>query len=204
MQTKPKYKICRRLGDKVFAKCQTTKFTISGTEKKSRGKKRRGTLSGYGLQLLEKQKAKYTYGLRERQFSNYVKTVRNLKGGNQTENLFKMLERRLDNAVYRIGFANSRAFARQLVSHGHIMINNRRMNIPSYQIKVGDRISVRTGSQTCGPFKDLAEKQKDLTVPAWLTYDGLTKTAVITTLPSISGKEAGLNFDSILEFYSRV
>ncbi|MEK7478275.1 MAG: 30S ribosomal protein S4 [Patescibacteria group bacterium] len=204
MQTKPKYKICRRLGDRVFSKCQTTKFTISGTEKRSAGKKRRRPLSEYGAQLLEKQKAKYTYGLRERQFANYIKATRNLTSGSGAENLFKFLERRMDNVVYRLGFANSRAFARQLISHGHIMLNNRRVTTPSYQVRIGDQISIRPGSKDSGPFKNLAEKQKDLTVPAWITYDAVTQKAAIVVLPSMSEKEAGLNFNSILEFYSRV
>src|SRR5690349_20408535 len=108
MKIGPKYKIARRLGERVFPKTQTTKFTVSGLKDKRKG--RRSAMSEYGKQLLEKQKAKYTYGVNERQFANYVKSAQKAKGEAPTEALYRNLERRLDNVVYRLGLAKSRAF----------------------------------------------------------------------------------------------
>lgn len=207
MQIGPRYKICRRLGDRVFSKCQTTKFTVSGTEKKTKGgaaKRGRRGGSEYGQQLLEKQKARFAYGISERQFSNYVKKARTVKGGNPSAELFKQLESRLDNVVYRLGLVPSRLAARQIVSHGHIMINGRKTTIPSAIVSRGDNVSIRPGSREIGPFRNLAERQKDHTFPEWLSYD-LDKNEGLIKGEAILGQtEAGLNFGAILEYYSRV
>lgn len=204
MRIGPKYKIARRLGDRIFPKTQGTKFTVSGTEKKARGKKGRRTMSEYGTQLIEKQKAKYTYGVSEKQFRNYVNKTKTDKKETPAGSLYRALENRLDNVVYRMGLVGSRAFARQAVSHGHIMVNGRRMTIPSYSVRVGDIIGIRPGSRDNGIFRELADKIKDRQAPNWVSVDPLKFEATIKGLPSIADKEANLNFNSILEFYSRV
>lgn len=203
MKIGPKYKICRRLGERVFSKCQTTKFTISGTTKKTKSKKR-ATTSEYGHQLLEKQKVKYTYGLRERQFANYIKEVRTKKEANPVEELYKNLESRLDNIVYRLGLVNSRIFARQMVSHGHIMVNDYKVNIPSYRIKTGDVISIRPQSRNKKLFKWFEENKKDYQIPVWLSFNEAKMAGTVKNLPAFSPEVSTLNFSSILEFYSRV
>lgn len=208
MQIGPRYKICRRLGDRVFSKCQTTKFTVSGVEKKTKGgaNAKRGRRGGseYGQQLLEKQKARFAYGVSERQFSNYVKKARLVKGGSPALELFKQLENRLDNAVFRLGLVPSRLAARQIVSHGHIMVNGRKNTIPSATISKGDIISIRPGSREIGPFRNLAERQKEYTSPEWLNYDLEKNEGVIKGEPIFGQTEATLNFSAILEYYSRV
>jgi len=203
MKIGPKYKICRRLGERVFSKCQTTKFTISGTAKKTKSKRRANT-SEYGQQLLEKQKVKYTYGIRERQFANYIKEVRARKETNPVEELYKNLESRLDNIVYRLGLVNSRIFARQMVTHGHIMVNDRKVNIPSYRVKKGDVISVRPQSKDKKLFKWFEENKKDHQLLSWLVFDGEKMSGTVKSLPAFGPEVSTLNFNSILEFYSRV
>ncbi len=201
----PKYKIARRLEDKIFSKTQTTKFAISGSDGKS-GKPgaRKKTVSEYGRQLLEKQKAKYTYGVNERQFSNYVKQVRTMKNVNTSAEMFKLLENRLDNIVFRLGLANSRLLSRQMVSHGHILVNGRRINVPSAQIKTGDKVSVRPQSRNKGLFTTLEDRLKTYTAPNWVIFDEKTMSGEVKGSPEYGETESNLNFASILEFYSRV
>ncbi len=206
MKIGPKYKICRRLGDRIFSKCQTTKFSISGSAngKKTQSGKRRRPLSEYGSQLLEKQKAKYTYGVNEKQFANYVKDIRTRKKGLSTENLYQALESRLDNVVFRLGLVNSRIFARQIVSHGHIMVNGRKVTIPSYKIKVGDKVSIRPQSREKKILIWFAENHKDYQTPSWLVFDESAMEGAVKSLPAYSPESVSLNLSSILEFYSRV
>lgn len=201
MKIGPKYKICRRLGDRVFSKCQTTKFTVSGTNKKKVGRPRKA-MSEYGSQLLEKQKVRYTYGVNEKQFSNYVKDIRKKKDGSPTSHLYQALELRLDNTVYRMGLVNSRIFARQIVSHGHIMVNGRKVTIPSYKVKPGDKISIRPQSKDKKLFDWFRETSKDYNPPAWLSMDEQGE-AIVKSIPEWDDSTT-LNFGSILEFYSRV
>ncbi len=205
MKIGPKYKICRRLGDRVFSKCQTTKFTVSGTNRKKQGK-RRGNVSEYGLQLLEKQKARYTYGISEKQFSNYVKKVRaNQKAGSDpTQELYQALEARLDNVIFRAGLVNSRIFARQVVSHGHIMVNGRRVTVPSYQMKIGDKFSIRPQSREKKMFQYFEENKKDHQLPEWLAFDTDKKEGELKGLAVLADDPTTLSFRTILEFYSRV
>lgn len=203
MITGPKYKICRRVGDKVFGKCQTTKFTVSGSTKVTKGRPK--ALSEYGSQLMEKQKAKYTYGVSERQFANYVGKARAVHGGSPVDQLFKLLETRLDNVVYQMGIVPSRTFARQVVSHGHILVNGKRVTIPSYQVRPGDVLIVRPQSAGNGIFRNLIERAKDHVMPAWVTFDPTAKQGTVKALPPLRrDSETTLNFNSIIEFYSRV
>ena len=199
MKTGPKFKICRRLGDNVFGKCQTTKFSISGSPKGAGGKPRgRGrAMSEYGTQLLEKQKARYTYGMSEHQFARYVKAHR------QGPDLYQVLESRLDNAVFRLGWTTSRAAARQFVTHGHVRVNGRRMNTPSYAVKVGDELAIDEKSLATSAFSNLAERLKDHQLPAWLESEKVGQ-GKVKTKPVGSEGELNLNFGAIIDFYSRV
>ncbi|HPB60343.1 MAG TPA: 30S ribosomal protein S4 [Candidatus Paceibacterota bacterium] len=204
MKIGPKYKICRRVGDRVFGKCQTTKFTISGPDKKRRtGKRPKGAPSEYSLQLLEKQKARFTYGVTERQFAKYVAGIKKHEDSNRAISMFKTLETRLDNVIFRLGLAPSRALARQLVSHGHILVNNRRTRVPSTQVRVGDKISIRPQSKNNGVFQNLTEKTKDYTIPEWLSLDLEKGEGVVKGEPIAGKAETTINFELILEFYSR-
>jgi small subunit ribosomal protein S4 len=204
MSKETKYKICRRLGTGVFEKCQTQKFVLS-EQKKSGGKKfgRRKQVSDYGLQLLEKQKIRFTYGLKERQLVKYVKESLAFGGSSVYETLFKNIESRLDNVVFRLGLASTRAAARQMVVHGHITVNGRKLNIPSYNTKIGDVISVRKQSQDKTLFENLEEKVKERSTPNWLVFDIKVKQGKISGVPKI--EKGGETFDlrSVFEYYSR-
>ncbi|HEY4476457.1 MAG TPA: 30S ribosomal protein S4 [Candidatus Paceibacterota bacterium] len=207
MKTGPKFKICRRLGERIFPKCQTTKFTISsgGLAKpgKAGGGRRSRSASDYGSQLREKQKARYTYGVNERQFRNYVERSRKLKTGNPLLNLGQLVESRLDNVVYRLGLVSSRAFARQVVGHGHILVNGRRVTIPSYAVSVGDVISIRSQSRDNGVFREVAERLKEVEPPSWLLYTA-DREAKVVAEPMLEEAESNLNLSAIIDFYSRV
>lgn len=198
----PKYKIARRLGERIFSKTQNTKFSISGSERSERGGRPRAT-SDYGRQLIEKQKARYTYGVPERQFANYVKKIKTLRATDKSLALFRALERRLDNVVYRLGLATSRLLARQLVAHGHILVNGRKVRIPSFQVSVGDIVAIRPGSKAIGPFRNLEEKFKDYQPPIWLKTNPDGSWAV-AAVPEAQTDELNLNFGTIIEYYGRV
>jgi small subunit ribosomal protein S4 len=206
MKTGPKFKICRRLGERIFPKCQTTKFAISSTGAAKAGKttgRRSRSASDYGTQLREKQKARYTYGVNERQFRSYVKRSQMIKTGNPLVNLGQLVESRLDNVVYRLGFVPSRAFARQVVSHGHILVNGGRVTIPSYVVTVGDIISIRVQSRDNGVFREVATRLKEYEPPAWLLYTADREAKVIAK-PALEETESNLNLSAIIDFYSRV
>src|SRR3989344_533044 len=171
MLTKPKFKICRRLGPGVYDKCQTRKFSSASGKFGGPNARRPKALSEYGTQLIEKQKIRFSYGITERQLSNYVKKASHIKGAHTVEKFYEELESRLDNAVYRMGLAASRRAARQMVSHGHFIVNDHKVTIPSYEVKIGDIIKIREGSKGSKLFEGLAEKLKDYNAPAWVTFD---------------------------------
>ncbi len=199
----PKYKICKRVGGAVFPQCQSPRYTAS-LSKEGKGKKRRSKpRSEYGVQFLEKQKAKFNYGVTERQFENYIESAQKIKGSNPASNLSQLLERRLDNLIYRLGFASSRAFARQLVSHCHILINGKRNNIPSYQVKKGDKVSIRKKSLDNSIFRNLKDGFKGVKFPKWIKFDIEKMEAEIVSLPDISDGDQTLNLNTVIEFYSR-
>jgi len=161
-----------------------------------------GRKSEYATQLLEKQKAKLIYGILERQFQKYY-TEAFKQTGNTGEGLLSLLERRLDNVVYRSGFATTRAQARQLVTHGHMQVNGRRVNIPSYQVRVNDLVTIRPQSSA---KKIFAELSKTLTLhqpPAWLKVDPTAINTTVTALPTRADVEMNIDPQLIIEFYSR-
>ncbi len=200
MKTGPKYKIARRLGAPIFEKTQTAKFEKSKERRqKSFGKAK----SAFGTQMNEKQKARLTYGVSERQFKNYVKGILESKSTNQNDKLFEVLESRLDNAVMRAGFAATRRHARQVVSHGHIVVNGTKTTIPSYKLRVGDVFKPRGGSLTGKLFANIDEKIKDVTAPNWLDLDKKTKEVKVVGAPKTDPRELMFDISAIFEYYKR-
>jgi small subunit ribosomal protein S4 len=200
MLSKPKFKICRRLGPGVYDKCQTAKFSTT-TMKGGAGARRPKALSEYGAQFLEKQKIRFSYGISERQLSNYVEKATHIKGAGTAEKFYEELESRLDNVVYRMGLANSRRGSRQMVSHGHFIVNDHKITVPSYEVKPGDVIKIREGSKNKKLFEGLEGRLKDYTAPSWLSFDLNTKEGKILAKPK--NIETFLDLNAVLEFYSR-
>jgi small subunit ribosomal protein S4 len=166
------------------------------------GQGRRGKPSEYGLQLREKQKARRIYGVLESQFRRYFKEADRRKGITG-ENLLQLLELRLDNVVYRLGFAASRAEARQLVRHGHFNVGGRKVSIPSYQLSPGEVIAVRPGSRDKGSFKDLAELMRNQGTVDWLEADRQALSGKVVRLPAREEIDAPITEHLIVELYSR-
>jgi small subunit ribosomal protein S4 len=167
-------------------------------------KKHRATLTDFGRQLHEKQKVRNTYGLSEKQFSNYVKESSGKQGVSPSEYLFEVLESRLDNAVFRAGIASARSVARQMVNHGHIIVNGRRTNIPSRRLKIGDVFAVRDESKKTKLFEGVGEKLKHAAPPVtWIKIDGDKQDAHFQGKPKVGQVEQSFNFTAIIEFYSR-
>jgi small subunit ribosomal protein S4 len=198
---------CRRAGEKLFlkgdrcfgAKCALTRRSFAPGQ---HGPTQRIRLTSYGEQLKEKQKAKRVYGLRERQFSNYVAKASKRKG-NTAEGLLKFLEKRLDNVVYRLGLAKSRESARQIVSHCHILVDNKRVNIPSFQVEPDQIVSIAEKSQPKKIFENLKQTLIKHEVPVWLSLNVETLTGKILAEPKIEGMQFNFDPKKIIEFYSR-
>ena len=199
MISKPKFKICRRLGPGVYDKCQTPKFSAnSGKLKKGARPK---ALSEFGAQLVEKQKVRFSYGISEKQLSNYVENAMKIKGAGVADKLFERLETRLDNVIYRMGLAHTRRLARQMVSHGHFIVNGKRTTVPSYEIKSGDIIKVREGSKGSVLFSNLGEKLKEYKAPVWVAFNPEKGEGSIKDKPK--NIETFFDLNAVLEFYSR-
>lgn len=197
---RPKHKLCRLYGEKLCdsPKCPITRRNYpAGQHGASR---KHAKLSGYGKQLREKQKAKRLYGLLERQFSNYV-TEASKKTGDTSKFLLSYLESRLDNVVYRGGIGASRAAARQIVTHGHITVNGRKLDIPSYRVKVGDVIAIKESDKKSKLFENLSEKMGKMEYPAWLGADQKSLAIKMLNAPTLENPQ--FNAKSIIEFYSR-
>ena len=205
MKIGPKYKICKRLGSTVFDKCQTAKFTLAKdkAQKKGRTGKRPRQMSDYGRQLIEKQKVRYTYGIAEKQMSKYVKEAVAKKDVKPAVQLIENLESRLDNVVYRLGLAKSRQMSRQMVSHGHITIDGRKVTIPSYKVSKGMKIGVREGSRASGLFTNTQENLKDAVTPSWISFNEKTLEGEIKGKPAGDSTENMFDIGSVLEYYSR-
>jgi len=208
--TGPVCKLCRREGEKLFLKgsrCLTPKCSFERRayppgQHGREGQFRRGRASEYLLQLREKQKARRIYGIMERQFSNYFRQATR-RPGLTGSNLLIMLESRLDNVVYRLGFASSRAHARQIVSHGHVMLNGRKTDVSSALVAVGDIVSVRPESIQRPYFKELRQNIDDRQVPRWLSLDTGNLSGTVLNLPVREDIDMSLNEQLIVEYYSR-
>ena len=199
-------RLCRREGAKLFLKgsrCYTKKcaFERRPTPPGQHGVRRR-KVGEYGLQLREKQKVRRVYSVLERQFKNYFDSA-DARPGMTGENLLRMLELRLDNVVYRMGFASSRAQARQLVAHGHFAVNGRPTNVPSYQLKAGDRVEVRESRAAREPFKLAKETLRSHQGPEWLSVDAAKLAGTIAELPRRDQMPLDLNEQLVVEYYSR-
>lgn len=201
MKIGPKYKIARRLGVPIFEKTQTQKFALS--EEKKLKRKRERPKTDYGVQLAEKQKARMFYGITEKQFKNYVKKSLTQKGVSPSAELLSKLESRLDNTVWRIGFAPTHSAARQMVSHGHIIVNGKRSKVPSFHLNVGDVIGIRDGSKKSVMVSHIIEEGLSKEIPAWINFDNLKKEARIESKPTVGENELLFNLGHVIEFYQR-
>ncbi len=215
-QLGPVCKLCRREGEKLYLKgerCFTPKCSIEkrafppGQHGKTagRGGGRGGSRTGesdFARQLRAKQKARRVYGVFERQFRRYYETALGRRGLTGL-NLLQILESRLDNVVYRLGFASSRAEARMLVTHGHFMVNGRRTDVPSMLLKEGDQISIRSGSDDLTYFKNLSALAEKRTSPSWLNRDVNSMTGSVSRMPDRPEIEGTLSEQLIIEYYSR-
>ena len=200
-------RMCRREGTKLFLKgekCFSTKCALNNrpTPPGQHGQARQRKASEYGLQLREKQKARRAYGLLESQFHKTYERATSMKGVTG-ENLLSLLERRLDNVVYRLGFANSRRQARQLVNHGHFTVNGNRVNIPSYLIKAGDVVAVCEKSVSNAFFKKLKEDDAFVAAPKWLDRDKNALTGKVVAMPTMADIDFDIAVHLIVELYSR-
>ena len=199
-------RLCRRAGEKLMLKgsrCLTPKCAVERRgNPPGQQVSRRRRISDRGLQLREKQKARYSYGILERQFRKLFSEAER-QAGITGENLLVLLERRLDNVVYRLGFADSRSQARQLVRHGHISLNGRKTNIPSCLVKEGDTISWREESTKTEYYKQLAQTIEAKTVLGWLSLDKKKLIGQILSLPTPDDIEATFDGKTIVEYYSR-
>ena len=204
--TGPVCRLCRRNGEKLFLKgdrCLTPKCAVERrpTPPGQRSQRRR-KISDRGIQLREKQKARQTYGLLEKQFRRLYREATR-RSGVTGENLLRLLELRLDNVVYRMGLAESRAQARQVVCHGHITLNGRKADIPSIQLRLGDRVGWTARGRQSKFFSMVKEWQGGREVPAWLQMDPATLEGAVGALPTPDEIDARFNESAIVEFYSR-
>lgn len=182
------------------SRCYSPKCSVE----KRRGApgRRRRRISDRGLQLMQKQKARYTYGVLEKQFRRFFAQAEKQQGITG-DNLLVLLERRFDNVVYRLGFADSRSQARQLVQHGHLLVNGRKTNIPSYIVKEGDTISWRESSRETEYYKQVLANIQAISPVSWLSLDRQNLVGRATSLPSLNEIDAKLDGKTIVEYYSR-
>jgi small subunit ribosomal protein S4 len=204
--TGPVCRLCRREGTKLFlkgARCYSKKCAVERrpTPPGQHGVRRRKP-SDYGVQLREKQKVRRVYSVMERQFRIYFDAAESTPGVTG-ENLLRMLETRLDNVTFRMGFATSRAQARQLVNHGHFTVNGRATDVPSHQLHPGDRVEVRERSRSTAPFKTASEALRTALVPEWLSVEPAKLAGSVTALPRRDQMPAELREQFVVEYYSR-
>ena len=204
--TGPACKLCRREGTKLFlkgdrctsGKCALDRRSTAPGQHGAANKKQRE----YGMQLREKQKAKRYYGVLEKQFKNYFVEA-DRQEGMTGENLLKLIERRLDNVVYRMGMAESRKEARQLVLHAHVRLNGKKVSVPSIILKVGDVLSIREESKQSAKIKELIEKVQSTKAPKWLEVDKENLTAKVVAIPERSDIDFDFQEQLIVELYSK-
>jgi small subunit ribosomal protein S4 len=190
-----------KLCSKPAGKCAWERRKSAPGDKSTQQRRRR--ISEYGTQLREKQKARAIYGVLERQFRNYYKKATRLEGVTG-DRLLQLLESRLDNVVYRLGFADSRRQSRQIVGHGHIQVNGKKVNIPSYQVKAGDRISWREQSKKTGLFEIVSNGMgANSIIPSWLNVDSDKAVGEVVSMPRSSDVELTIDTRQIVEYYTR-
>ena len=206
--TGPVCKLCRRENTKLFLKgdkCMREKCPMNDPKVKIPGPHgdRRRKLTEYGTQLREKQKTKRYYGVMERQFANYFEMATKVKGLTTGEALLQILERRLDNVVYRLGFAMSRAEAKQLVNHGHFTVNGKKVNIPSYLVKEGDVVAMTDKSKDSDKIKGVLEANSAKPVVKWIEKDSENVKGKIVALPTVEDIDLPIEVHLIVELYSK-
>lgn len=205
--TGPKEKLSRKIGENLGLKAERSFSPKSAFLKKPyrpgmHGKSRRRALSEFGTQLIEKQKIKFTYGITERQLKKYFDKAKKQKGitGNL---LLSMLEKRLDNTLFRAGLAPSRIASRQLASHGHFLVNGKKVTIPSLGLKAGDVVAIRPQSKNKSMFVALSEKLKKHEVPSWIMLDKKSWEVTIKAKPNLNDLPKNFNMSTIIAYYSR-
>jgi small subunit ribosomal protein S4 len=204
--TGPVCRLCRREGAKLYLKgarclgksCSFVKRSYTPGQHGLNGMRKK--ISEYGIQFREKQKAKRIYAILEKQFRNYYKKAEQMEGV-AGDNLLIILEERLDNVVYRLGFARSRAEARQLVRHKSILVNSKFVNIPSYAVKVGDTVEVKNSQNPTDRFKLISEVTDSRIIPEWLNVDGLK--GIVVSVPQISQIDSSVDITLVIELYSK-
>lgn len=197
----PKYKIARRLKAAVFEKTQTQKFALR--EERKTKKKFSRAKTDFGMQLNEKQKARMFYCVTERQFAKYVRQSLEQKDGSPAINLLKNLEHRLDNVVWRAGILPTHLSARQAVSHGHFLVNGKKVYVPSFAVKEGDKISIREGSRGSKLFNELENKMAETTAPAWLAWDAKAKELGVKAGNFSQTTDLLFDLGQVIEYYQR-
>ena len=199
-------RLCRRAGVKLFLKgerCFTPRCAVERRRKPPGAQPlRRRRTSDWGMQLREKQKARQIYGVLERQFRRYYADAQR-RHGMAGQYMLQLLERRLDNLVYRMNFADSRSQARQLVSHGHITVNGRKVDIPSYQVKVDDVVTWKESSKKTGIYAIVAGEIPKRPVPTWISLDAENMTGQVLSLPEPSDIDTGVDMRLVVEHYAR-
>lgn len=200
--TGSKGKVVRRLGVNVFGHPKFDRLLAKRSEASPRGGARRSKVSDYGQQLAEKQKLKYTYGLRERQFRATFQRALRMKGVTG-DTLLVLLETRLDNVVYRLGMAATRDAARQLVGHGHVKVNGRRVNIPSFQVRANDIVSVKDASKSQAMVRKNLEENISRDVPGWLQMDRDSLKGSVLRVPMREEIPSVANEKMVVELYSK-
>ncbi len=204
--TGAKCKLCRREGDKLYLKGQRCYSDKCSFERRPYAPGEHGqgraNISEYSLQLREKQKVRRIYGLQENKFKRYFKTAERMPGVTG-ERFLELLERRLDNTVFRLGFATSRNEARQFVLHGHIFVNDRKVNIPSYQVEEGDEISVKDSSRKNDRFQEIFEYNSEYTPPEWLSVNLDKAEGKVMSMPTMEDIDFPVEEHLIVEYYSR-
>lgn len=199
----PRNKIARRFGVNLGLKSNPVKVArrLAQPPGVHGPKKRRAAATAYGRQLLEKQKAKFMYGMREAQFRRYVAEATRRRGDSSVY-LQQLLEMRLDNVVYRLGFAVTRAQARQMVTHGMFLLNQKQMNIPSHVLKPGDTVKLKENKAKKNLFSDITERLAKAQTPSWLTVDAAQKSGVVTSAPAEKDFDKVFDVKLIIEYYS--
>jgi len=202
----PDCRLCRREGEKLFlkgARCYTHKCAVSRREyAPGQHGVKKGKLSNFGVQMREKQKIKRIYGVLETQFRNYFLKATAIKGVTG-HTLLQFLERRLDSVLFNAGFAKSRTDGRQIVSHNHVSVNGRRVNIASYLVKPNDTVEIKTDAKSLNTLKANVEVTKERKVPAWMQADGANLSIKILRMPTREDVTFGVNEQLVVELYSR-
>lgn len=201
MKIGPKYKIARRLGSPIFEKTQTQKYALREGRKNKKGSSRPKT--DFGLQMNEKQKARMFYGITEKQFAKYVKEAFAKKKGSPKADLLKSLEHRLDNTVWRAGVLPTHGSSRQAVSHGHFLVNGKKVYVPSFALKEGDRISIREGSKGSKLFNEIEKKLTETVLPSWIGWDHTKKEIEIKSWSEKETSDLLFDLGQVIEYYQR-